>query len=397
MKNYAEIDLDETPIVILGCGHFLTAESLDGHIGMANVYKQAVDGEFTALKDVSTSLARSIPRCPDCQQPVRQYSTQRYNRVINRAVIDEMSKRFLTNGKAELREIEQQILALELNLEESRETFIISIRQTLDQQNTSVVVQQLTGRHAKSRSLEKAIQDFRERVADRHQPAQKLHDATVNAARQKTLNESMAELGFIASVPAIARDRRVTFGGRIAQLQAECAILTDRFEVTQVMKLAPAGSSSKISGGSPERLAKSFFSRCMAFIHECIEEHLPKLAVEAILYYARIARSNEAYSQSLKLSGEEDPDYVQAAKELLVRAKELCAQPFQNADNLAIAVDESLKLLRKSWYEEVTSEELAAIKRAMIGVSGGFATHSGHWYNCVRGHPVSVLPVLYVS
>lgn len=82
MKNYAEIDLDETPIVILGCGHFLTAESLDGHIGMANVYKQAVDGEFTALKDVSTSLARSIPRCPDCQQPVRQYSTQRYNRVI---------------------------------------------------------------------------------------------------------------------------------------------------------------------------------------------------------------------------------------------------------------------------------------------------------------------------
>jgi hypothetical protein len=40
MKSYSEIDLNETPIVVLGCGHFFTAESLDGHIGMAEVYVQ---------------------------------------------------------------------------------------------------------------------------------------------------------------------------------------------------------------------------------------------------------------------------------------------------------------------------------------------------------------------
>jgi hypothetical protein len=40
MKSYSEIDLNETPIVVLGCSHFFTAESLDGHIGMAEVYVQ---------------------------------------------------------------------------------------------------------------------------------------------------------------------------------------------------------------------------------------------------------------------------------------------------------------------------------------------------------------------
>ncbi|KAL5326963.1 hypothetical protein ACEPPN_004652 [Leptodophora sp. 'Broadleaf-Isolate-01'] len=38
MKSHNEIDLDESPIVVLGCGYFLTAETLDGMIGMAEVY-----------------------------------------------------------------------------------------------------------------------------------------------------------------------------------------------------------------------------------------------------------------------------------------------------------------------------------------------------------------------
>jgi hypothetical protein len=37
MKTYKEIDLAETPIIALGCGHFLTAEILDGLMGMEEV------------------------------------------------------------------------------------------------------------------------------------------------------------------------------------------------------------------------------------------------------------------------------------------------------------------------------------------------------------------------
>ena len=29
-RNYSEIDLSETPVVALACGHFFTTETLDG-------------------------------------------------------------------------------------------------------------------------------------------------------------------------------------------------------------------------------------------------------------------------------------------------------------------------------------------------------------------------------
>jgi hypothetical protein len=38
MKTYSQIDIDSTPIIVLGCGHFFTAETLDGHVGMGQVF-----------------------------------------------------------------------------------------------------------------------------------------------------------------------------------------------------------------------------------------------------------------------------------------------------------------------------------------------------------------------
>lgn len=56
MKSHNEIDLDESPIVVLGCGYFLTAETLDGMIGMAEVY----DIDSTASLQVSRIPHRSF-------------------------------------------------------------------------------------------------------------------------------------------------------------------------------------------------------------------------------------------------------------------------------------------------------------------------------------------------
>jgi hypothetical protein len=70
--------------------------------------------------------------------------------------------------------------------------------------------------------------------------------------------------------------------------------------------------------------------------------------------------------------------YVKIAKTLLEKAKEMCTQPFQNADILGEAVEEMMKLLGREWYEVVTLEELAAIKAAIVSGPRGIATHSGH-------------------
>jgi hypothetical protein len=129
MKSYGEIDVNKTPVIVLGYSHFFTAESLNSILCMSEVYKVDGYGEFTRLKDISGALAQSIPCCPDCKCLVRQFAIQRYNRVINRAVINKMSKRFLISGKDKLRELEQRITELERSLRTIREEIMQPIRQ----------------------------------------------------------------------------------------------------------------------------------------------------------------------------------------------------------------------------------------------------------------------------
>ncbi|KAF1993893.1 NFX1-type zinc finger-containing protein 1 [Amniculicola lignicola CBS 123094] len=402
MKTYAEIDVNETPIVVLGCEHFFTAETLDGLIGMHDVYVSNKFGQFTGLADIYSALASKIPQCPDCQRPVRQYVTQRYNRVINRAVIDEMSKRFLVNGKTELRGLEQQIDGLEKDFEGSRSDITSSIDIAARRNmaplriprglNTNVVTR-IQNRYDASLRLSREIKSFLRKVADRHQPAQKLHEATVHATmanRSKSLDEASASLSIQDISSSVDRDRRVTLGGRIVQIRNECIVLEDKFSIAGALKSASFAESTKLPGGSSDKLTKPFLQICTTFITDSSTESLPKLAVEASLYFARIAWLYQSSGLSDNSDKEKATEYVQEARGLLEKALELCKQSFQNAEQLKKAVEESIKLLRREWYEAVTPEELAAIKQAMVNGPTGIATHSGHWYNCVNGHPFAI-------
>lgn len=329
---------------------------------------------------------------------VRQFTTQRFNRVINRAVIDEMSKRFLVNGKTELQSIEQQVGELDRSLEDTRKDIIQSISQAaahstkqLTPSKESEISQKLKDRNQQCRKLEQAIKDFRNKVADKHQPAQKLHEATVHAARSGSIDQLMADLSLGNAVPAVGRDRRVTLGGRAAQLKVESISLADKFSIAQALRSLLSSSSVKIAGGAPDQLAKPFFQSCKAFITDCEVESLPKLGVETCLYYATIAQSYRSFGSATKTNIAKTSEYIKTARELLERARGLCDKKFQNAELLREAIEASIKRLEMEWYEEVTADELAAIKAAMVGGPGGIATHSGHWYNCQNGHPVSSL------
>lgn len=397
-KTYAEIDLDETPIVVLGCGHFFTAESLDGLIGMTDVYATDKVGEINGLADISGSFAGKIPQCPDCQLPVRQYVTQRYNRVINRAVMDELSKRFLINGHTELKDLEERVNVVENELGDSRSGLtnvdrIADIdnplhRRTMEIRN-SETARKIKNRYDSSRSLEKDIALFLARVADRHQPAQKLHEATVHAIaanRAIPLENGFASLNIHETAPLVERDRRIVLGGRILKIRAEVMILEDKFRIAKALKTA--GGSVKLPGGLPQIRTSPFLKSCSNFITESTTANIPKLAVEASLYYANVAQLHQLSGLSVERDKAKATEYVEKAKEILESALESCKRPFLNADLLRQAVEESIQLMRQPWYEDITEEELASIKAAMVSGSRGIATHSGHWYNCANGHPV---------
>ena len=321
MKTFSEIDLNETPIIVLGCGHFFTAETLDGHMGMAELYTQNAHGVYTGLQDISAMLAGPVPRCPDCQCPVRQYGTNQFNRVINRAVVDEMSKKFLTSGKDDLQRLGGEIMELERYLDNSRNDILHSIHQAHAHMTARATLAKaleittiLNERYNIARKLEKDIKVCCRKVADKNQLVQKLHEATLIASRRKFIDRLMTDLSVTDTISAVPRDRRFTLGGRAMQIHAECVILTDSLSTVLALKSDPAGSSFKVPGGPPENIARPFFETCRTFIDECDIENLPKLGVEARLYFARMAHSYEYYCQSMKIDVNQASTYVKEVR-----------------------------------------------------------------------------------
>ncbi|OAG00907.1 NFX1-type zinc finger-containing protein 1 [Paraphaeosphaeria sporulosa] len=402
MLTYAEIDVNENPIVVLGCGHFFTAESLDGLVGLTDVYTSDKFGQMNGLADISRSLAGKIPQCPDCQAPVRQYVTQRYNRVINRAVIDELSKRFLVHGKTSLRDLETRLHSIQKLLDDSR----VEITRPKSNPLEDLILMDFDGRradHVKAVSAEKMKERYRapfklgsdiaaflKTVADRHQPARKLHEATIHAIasnRSGSLDNAFSSLAIHEQVPMVERDRRVVLGGRALLIKTESMILEDKFHIAKAIGNA---SNTKFPGGSPTALASAFLASCKSAITESTAANIPKLAVELSLYFANITQMYQCSGLSEERGKAKAKEYVAEAKVLLKIALESCKQPFQNAEKLKVAVEESLELLHRPLYEEVTAEELAMIKAAMVSGPRGIATHSGHWYNCANGHPFAI-------
>ena len=223
------------------------------------------------------------------------------------------------------------------------------------------------------------------KVADRHQPAQKLHEAIARAETEmgkRSLDEALQSLHIQGSRPRAELDRLVVLGGRMVQVRADCMVLEDKLNIARKLSAHSIPRSFEFPGGTPNKLARDFFRMSRVFIADCNTGNLPKLAVEASICFARIA-------YLIASSDLPEDNHKEIARELLEDALDLCKKPFQNSEQLKNAVQDSIALMQEERYEEVTVEELIAIKKAMVSGPGGMMTHSGHWYNCVNGHPVS--------
>lgn len=432
-KEYAEIDLNETPVVALACGHFFTAETLDGtygfrsmtpylhslpvkivymaifycvnsagltisHLGMVGLKEvYTIDpgtSKSLGLEDISSRMAPAIPKCPHCQRPIRQHVTRRYNRLINRAVIDEMSKRFIVTGQTDLQEIEEKLTKVDLDLEQTRSsvtsTGMMTISPHARERAIGEVTRKLELRYKACSQLISTVKRLQCRTAERHQPAHKLHEATLHALRRDIpLEGTLRTLTLEHSPSTDARDQRITLGAKMLQAKIECLVLEDKFSVLSDTRKKHGNSvATSMLGNSPSSLTTRFLQFCTEFITTCSKNSSPRLAVEASLYYARVARLFETSGITEPKDRELATKYHDKAQMLLEEAGKLCEQGFRDAGSLLQAVIKSLKLLQKEWYEGITTEELASIKTAMVSGSHGIAAHSGHWYNCVNGHPV---------
>jgi hypothetical protein len=379
MSPYNDIDLNDTPIVVLGCKgrHFFTVETLDGTIGMKDVYNvDPKSGAYSGLKK-NEQLATSIPQCPTCREPVRQYATQRYNRLVNRAVIDEMSKRFVVSGQQDLQQLSNQLQSIEQSLEDTRAKLLRS--------TPKEIIKAISNRYVKLGQLETSVRTFLQKMNERHKPSHKLYEAIMHVTdKHHDLSDDMASMSLDStnSRKKPDHDQRITLGGRLYHLKVRQVTLNDKFEVLRGSK----SSSISFPGGSPVDWSDSFLGDCEQLIKVCKDANSPKLAVEATLYYANIARLLGACGTPVT---SKITHFRESAKAFLEDAGRMCESAFQGRDQLRAGIEQSLRLLGREFYAEVTKEEIDAIKRAMVSGRGGIATHSGHWYNCENGHPVS--------
>ncbi|KAH4209175.1 hypothetical protein HBI81_042970 [Parastagonospora nodorum] len=403
LKSYSDIELDESPIIALSCSHFFTIETLDGHIDLKEVYEQDPrTGHYIGMRE-NSQLAVNIPQCPYCKTPIRQFDTQRYNRLINKAVIDEMTKRFIVSSQQELYELETKLEELRTEIEVSRKTVVPDFTIPRDPGAAGRALENMRywlitlveNRYADSQRLEQRVTSFQKRTATKHQPASKLHQATLHALEKNPgLDSAFERLNLSSSVPATQQggDERIKHGGHLLYLKVQCLILEDKFAVARSIKdkIAAEITMPDALGGLLVTQAGVYLNNCINLIDGCKADSLPKLAVEATLYYSRVAQ----LLTSSGLANDEDRKQVEAhrekAKELLEQAATLCEQPFKGAKDLVKAVEYSLRLLGKEFYADVSKEEIEAIKRAMVTGPGGIATHSGHWYKCVKGHPFAI-------
>ncbi len=386
-KSYGEINLDEAPIAVLGCGHFFTGETLDGLVGMSRVYTTDKFGNFDGLQELSGQLT-TIPTCPDCRVPIRQFATRRYNRVVNKAVLDEISKRFLIDGSQKLKDLEERVAVAEKGLPKEFK--------------------------AKQLILERFVKEATElskTTNAEQQPMKKLVDAAIALQRESTsLPQRLANLSLTPTSPPLPNhlyDRTVTLGAFGLQIRIGEILFKDRLTLWAER---PAGHTLTIHHELIKQ-TKSYLAASTLLIKQATAARLPRIAVPAILSQARTVQIYQYYrrrviSLGITTSPEtanpqqpdqtkkepdktDEKDCLESARESLAKALKLI-DTFPGGEVYRAEIKSTARLFEGPRYETVTPEELAAIKRAMVSGSRGIATHSGHWYTCRNGHPVSL-------
>ncbi|TVY90442.1 NFX1-type zinc finger-containing protein [Lachnellula willkommii] len=383
-KKYSDVDLDQSPIIVLGCGHFFTAKSLDSLVGMPDVYEINDSGEFVGLKDFS-NFATAVPCCPQCKQPIRQHVVNRYNRVISRAINDQMSRKLLSDGNSKLQDMEAETAKLDQNLKRLRDIVVSRLEGHRNEELPAPLKTELEkllqmGFESSTRVLV-AVTKASKSLVEIYKSTQVLNGA-ITACRRSVDGRSLDAA--TPPSPPSARDARMTLGRRGAEIKAKYVILADSLHVSRILRDAGLATPLKTPGGSPEAFCIPFFEMARMFINDCFPAMLMRMAVEAMLYFSKIARAYETFCHATDIDLASSNTILVEADDYLKSATWLCDNfPFQNSEALKATVQETQKSLQKPWFEDVTSEEVASVKYVASVLEGSF-------YTCEKGHPFTL-------
>ena len=121
MESFGEIDPDDSPVIFLSCGHFFTVESLDGIMGLRDIYQYEEGGghKITGIKETAwENPIDKLGNCPTCRTPIS--NVRRYSYVQRRAQMQIATRKFIAHSHNTFIGLELELNAVESQLEESR-------------------------------------------------------------------------------------------------------------------------------------------------------------------------------------------------------------------------------------------------------------------------------------
>lgn len=397
--TYTEIDLNHSPCIFPSCGHILTLESMDGHMEIQKHY--IISEDPNAENPITALKTRSIPfsspemkNCPMCRSPLRNIN--RYGRIVRRAWIDEATKKFIVWANSRFVPLAFRTEMVEAQLREavlerkfptsltSGETQLslklanlrlepIRLTGSCDQQIS--IVRKAGILNTKCRAvftLRTDIKRFRKEVDESEQPISRIHDLIQGARNHRGVETEDVDL------PSVLQVRNRLLATALL-IRCDYAILLDF--VTHI-----TGAATGKASGTNMLLDLALNRRdCEVLIQDSHSRRQPMQETEGLLYWVRFAALER--DRSASLSEADMQCLIDSAHAHIQSASALCHKyPGQTA-GMHTEVSEAKKMLHDSTaYAPVTNEEKAAVYAAMAQSFRG----TGHWYNCVNGHPFTI-------
>lgn len=185
--------------------------------------------------------------------------------------------------------------------------------------------------------------------------------------------------------PLTSLDTRMDLNRRTSEIKLKYVLLADSLDTSRILRKAGALTQINKPGASAEKFCVPFFEMAKEFIDEYYEPKFVKASVETMVYFAKIAKVYEPFCNANDI---DCSDIIHKANDLMDIANMICGScPFQNSEGLQAAIAETRHLLTKQFFDDFTPEELACVKQVVLGDG---VTLSGPFYNCERGHPVSL-------
>ncbi|KAH0538543.1 hypothetical protein FGG08_004876 [Glutinoglossum americanum] len=407
--TYAEVDLNDTPVVVPPCGHIMSVESFDGLMSMADHYEISEDGIVLAPKNSEPFSVKSLKNCPMCRAPLRNIN--RYNRITKRGQIDEATKKFMVWANAEfapltesLHDQEKDLQASEVGLSGGRNPATDDLRNlfradgvpatgavqapkdliiggTRNDQIYKIRNQAgLKSRYKEMLKLRSHIQRFLRQVSEAEQPFGRVYDMVQDIRRRRGIQTDFPYDSAILQVNSRLRATALLLRCDLAILSDFAKIHRDHHHQTATAPQPNDWTSSPLKFDLSQNLQE-----CTALASESATKFQPIHEIEGRIFFARFA----ALSRSAPADGQH-PDATTAliaqARDGLAAAQGVC-DGAASARGLRGAIEAAARMLRgETFYAEFTNEEMRAVYSAMAREFRG----TGHWYTCQNGHPFTV-------